>query len=216
MGWAGLSLPGGWALLGACLFLCRVVTAAAASSSCSSPTAAVVEGCQPLFALIALSIFAAFKLFSGLCAPSRRPRRRRHCCCFFFFSTRTWKKSEKQRHSDRKKTQSFCPSFVIVHEMWQEEKQQQHERKRSRSRSESRKCIPQMTFLKSNANAFCATCRLRCCCTLCERLTQKKKRRKTKQNKSRKCRTATAIQPPTLLNPLLLKPTQPYRLPFSS
>lgn len=83
LGWAGLSLPGGWALLGACLFLCRVVTAAAASSSCSSPTAAVVEGCQPLFALIALSIFAAFKLFSGLCAPSRRPRRRRHSCCFF-------------------------------------------------------------------------------------------------------------------------------------
>lgn len=79
---------GGWGAFG-CVFIsvqgcyCRFFLLSSSPTASASVAVAVaaVEGCQPLFALIALSIFAAFQALSSL---RLQPRRQRSCCCYFF------------------------------------------------------------------------------------------------------------------------------------
>lgn len=173
-----------------CFFFLRSSSPTAAAASASVAVAvAAVEGCQPLFALIALSIFAAFPALFNLRLQPRRQRSCSCCCCCCFFSTRTWQKYE---------TKTRVLLLLLCMKCG---KSQKVEKTRRRGRSESTKCIPQMTFLKSNANAFCATC-------LCKRLAKK---HKTKQKP--KCRTATAS--PSLSATLLTHLTHSYSTTFA-
>lgn len=199
--------PHGW--VGACLFLYRVVTAAACSSFpfCSSPTAAVVEGCQPLFALIALSIFAAFQaLFRPLHLQPSSPT----TSLLLFFSTRTWKKKHRKK--------VFCSPFVIVHMKCGKRKNNNNKSVKEAAEAETKaeNAFPKWRFWK--AMQMLAAPPAACVAVAhCAKGSLKKKRKtKMKQNKSRKCRTPTAIPPsPALTHSLSLLLNHPKRLPFS-